>query len=80
MIIFPPNKRKGQIQVTLCAAAYQELDTDKSITVELDQIENIVAVDPELGIGHSIIFLFDGQSLNVLESITELHFGDQGLN
>lgn len=63
---------KQTVHVTLCAAAYQELHENTKVEVEPDNVDEIIAVDPSLGIGRSVIFLLDGNMMNVMESVEEL--------
>lgn len=55
------------ISVTLCAAAYNDLVANTSVVVPIEEIENVVEVEEGVGIGRSIIFLYDGSSMNVVE-------------
>lgn len=60
------------LPVTLCSAAHVDIETDTVREVKATDITSIVPVDPEFGIGRAIVFLIDGSSLNVLESVEDL--------
>ncbi len=61
------------LQVTKCAAAYQELTEDRVVAVDVETVDNVMPVDPKLGIGRSVIYFLDGTTMNVLESVDELY-------
>lgn len=61
------------VHVTKSAAAYQELIDDTRVSIDTSTMVNVIPVDADLGIGRSIIFLRDGSSINVVESVAELY-------
>jgi hypothetical protein len=42
------------------------------VQIDSSAVVNIIPVDPEIGIGNSVIFFCDGSFMNVLESLEEL--------
>jgi hypothetical protein len=61
-----------KITVTKIASAYVELEEDLPVSIGVDQIENLIAISKNEGIGASIIFLHDGTSVNVVETCYEI--------
>ncbi len=62
-----------KISLTKCASAYLDIDRDTHANISSELIINIVPVSKSLGIGNAIVFLRDGTSLNVTESIGEIY-------
>lgn len=60
------------IRVTLCAAAYSNLEFDIITEVDAELISDVIPVDDDQGIGRSIIFFHDGTTANVVESPDQL--------
>lgn len=60
------------IHVTKSAAAYDELDSDTEVEIEVGTVKKLLPVDPKLGIGRSVIYFIGGATMNVLESVQEL--------
>lgn len=60
------------IQVTLCAAAYTNLDSDTITEIDPSLISDVIPVDEDQGVGRSIIFFHDGSTANVMESVDDL--------
>lgn len=60
------------ITVTLCSAAYSNLESDTRTEFDPDLIADVLPVDEELGIGNAVIFFHDGTTANVLETVDEL--------
>lgn len=62
-----------EITVTKCAVAYVELDSNKRTKIASHLIADVIPVSKNLGIGNAIVFLTDGTSLNVTESVGEIY-------
>lgn len=61
-----------RITVTKAASAYVELSSDQSETISAGSIAKVIAVPETTGIGASVIFFWDGSSMNVTESAEEI--------
>ena len=63
---------KHHITVTKAASAHVELSSDKPETISTGSIAKVIPVCETIGIGASIIFFWDGSSMNVTESAEEI--------
>ena len=63
---------KHRITVTKAATAYEELNSDKPELISPGSIAKVIPVPETIGIGASIIFFWDGSSMNVMESPEEI--------
>ncbi len=69
------KKVNAKFTVTLSSAAHVELESDTPVEIAESDVKGVLPVDPDVGIGKSVIFLMDGSSLNVLESLAEFEYG-----
>ena len=61
-----------RITLTKSAAAYIELDGDTPVSVRVDFISSVVAVNEKAGIGAAILFLHNGKTINVVERVSQI--------
>lgn len=69
------RSKSDRLTVTLSAAAHSEIENDSTVDIFTAEITKIISVDARIGVGRSIIYLADGSTMNILESVHELTFG-----
>ncbi len=61
------------ITVTKKASAYIDLEKDTPIDIDVELISNIIPVNETIEIGSTILFFYDGTTMNISETVSQIY-------